>query len=367
MAAVQKDRIKKKGRKSMELKNMKPDMNRLLSIMKELIETPSVVGYYPQIHQVLEDMVCEIGFEVEYDRRRTAYVKVPGADRSKTVCVGAHLDTIGMVVRSIEDNGWLNVRNLGGVNFHSLEGENVRVHTRENGDYTGMVICKAHSVHVFDEARSMERDLPNMKILLDEDVHSREEVMALGIQPGDLISVDPRLIITDTGYVKSRHIDDKANAAILMECLHQIAENQFVPAYDTWFVFPIFEEIGLGGAYVPEEVSEYLALDIGLIGGCQSGDEKKVSICGADRHAPYDWDLTTRLMKLARDNHIDYVMDVYYRYGSDATAAVSCGNNIIPACIGMGTMNSHGYERTHIRGIEETLKLTLAYIFTPEE
>lgn len=346
------------------LSEIRPDMDRLLSVMKELVETPSVVGYYPQIHRVLEEMADEMGFEVEYDRRHTAYIKVPGINREKTVCIGAHLDTIGMVVRAVEDNGWLAVRNLGGVNFHSLEGENVHIHTRENGDYTGMIICKEHSVHVFDAARETERDFPNMKILLDEDVHSRSEVSALGIQPGDLISVDPRMVITDSGYIKSRHIDDKACAAVLIECLHQIAEKNLVPACDTWFAFPIFEEIGLGGAYVPEEVDEYLALDIGLVGGMQTGDEKKVTISGADRTAPYDWDLTTRLMQLARNNGIDYVMDVYYRYGSDATAAIRAGNNIVPATIGMGTMNSHGYERTHIDGIKQTLMLTLAYIFS---
>lgn len=349
--------------KYLDLKDLQPDEERLLSVMKELIETPSVVGYYPQIHQVLEEMAAEMGFDVEYDRRHTAYIKVPGLNHDKTVCVGAHLDTIGMVVRAIEDNGWLAVRNLGGVNFHSLEGENVTVHTRENGDYTGMVICKDHSVHVFDDAREMERDFPNMKILLDEDVRSKEDVKKLGIQPGDLISVDPRLVITDSGFIKSRHIDDKASAAILIECLHQIAENNLVPACDTWFAFPIYEEIGLGGAYVPEEVDEYLALDIGLVGGMQSGDEKKVTISGADRISPYDWDLTTKLMKLARNNGIDYTMDVYYRYASDATAAIQAGNNIVPATIGMGCMNSHGYERTHIDGVLQTLKLTLAYIF----
>lgn len=352
------------SRNKKEGKEMIYEINqeRLLKTLQELIETPSVVGYYPCIHQLLEELVEPYGLTVDYDRRHTAYVKISGQNPEKTVCLGAHFDTIGMVVRSIEENGWLSVRNLGGLNFHSLEGENVLVHTRFNGDYTGMVICKSHSVHVFDDARELERDFPNMKILIDEDVHDKTSVEALGIRPGDLISVDPKFVLTDTGYIKSRHIDDKASAAVLIECIRILVENGLQPKNNIWFAFPIYEEIGLGGAYVPDEVEEYLALDIGLIGHEQSGDEKKVSISGADRIAPYDWDLTSRLIELAEENDIDYVTDIYYRYGSDATAALNGGNNIVPATIGMGTMNSHGHERTHIDGIVETLKLSMAYI-----
>lgn len=343
---------------------MELNSERVLLTMKELIETPSVVGYYPRVHAWLEKFAAENSVEIEYDKRHTAYIKIPGRSHEKTVCLGAHLDTIGMVVRAIDENGWLSVRNLGGLNFHSLEGENVHVHTRFDGDYTGMIICRSHSVHVFDDARELERDIPNMMILLDQDVHTKEETAALGIRPGDLISVDPKFIATDTGYIKSRHIDDKASVAVLLECIRIIRENGLVPENDTWFAFPIYEEIGLGGAYVPEEVDEYLALDIGLIGGMQSGDEKKVSISGADRISPYDWDLTSKLIRLAEDNGISYAADIYYRYGSDATAALNGSNNIVPATIGMGCMNSHGYERTHIDGVMETLKLSLAYIFS---
>lgn len=272
-----------------------------------------------------------------------------------------------MVVRAVEDNGWLDVRNLGGVNFHSLEGENVYIHTRKHGTYSGMVICKSHSVHVFDDARSRERDFAEMAILLDEDVSTKEEVKALGIQPGDLVSVEPRFTVTETGYIKSRHIDDKASVAILLEILALLREYELVPQCDTIFAFPINEEIGLGGKFVPDSVDEYLALDIGLVGGIQNGSEKKVSISGADRIAPYDWDHTTMLMDMAQAHDIDYAMDIYYRYASDATAAFQAANNLTPLSIGMGTMNSHGYERTHIDGVVNTCLLTLAYLLDERE
>jgi putative aminopeptidase FrvX len=341
---------------------MKISKNRILDILEDLIETPSVVGYTEQIHPVLEEIVKEAGYEVEYDNRHTAYIKVPGKDSSKTVCLSAHLDTIGLVVRSIEDNGWLSVRNLGGINFHSIEGEDVIVHSRFDGNYEGMLICKSHSVHVFDNARELERDIHNMKVLLDAPVFSKEDVEKLGIRPGDPISVNPSYVYTDYGYIKSRHIDDKASAAVLLECLLALKEQKLTPAYDTWFAFPIYEEIGLGGAYVPEEIDEYVSLDIALIGNEQNGDERKVTIGAADNIAPYDWNLTNRLISLAKENDIDFTVDTFYRYGSDATAALKGGNNIAPAVFGMGCMSTHGRERTHMDGIANTYQLAMAYI-----
>ncbi|MBF0580572.1 M20/M25/M40 family metallo-hydrolase [Erysipelotrichaceae bacterium RD49] len=341
----------------------KIDANRLVGLMEGLINTPSVVGYYPQIHEYLEVFAREYGYTVTYDNRHTAYIYVEGENPGQeAVVVGAHLDTIGMVVRSISEQGWLNVRNLGGVNFHSVEGENVYVHTRHNGTYSGMLINQSHSVHVFDDARSREREFDQMAVVIDEDVHTKEQVEALDVRPGDLISVEPRFVMTDSGYIKSRHIDDKANAAILLELLALFAENKIKPAYNTYFAFPINEEIGMGGRYVPKEATEYLALDIGLVGGQQAGDEKKVSICGADRVTPYDWALTTELADLAEKYGIDSVLDIYYRYSSDASAALQADNNLAPACIGMGCMTSHGYERTHMDGVLNTAKLTLAYL-----
>lgn len=341
--------------------------NRLAMFLRPILETPSVVGYYPQIDGYLEKVMDALGYEVEYDNRHTAYVKVKGEDESKTVCLGAHLDTIGLIVRSINEDGTLDVRNLGGVNFHSIEGENVFIHTREAGTYTGTVISKSHSVHVFDDAKERPRDFSTMAVLIDEEVNSKEDVLELGIQPGDLISVDPRFVLTESGFIKSRHIDDKACVACLFEVLSVLAENNLKPAYNTWFAFPIYEEIGLGGSYVPSEVSEYLALDIGLVGGPQSGSEKKVTISGGDRIAPYDWDLTTEIMRLARKYGIDYVMDVYYRYASDATGAFQAGQNLTHASIGMGCMSSHGYERTHMAGIYNTAALALAYVLDRSE
>lgn len=338
------------------------DMPFLLSCFERIVNVPSPVGYYSQLRPVLEEMAAELGLGVTYDNRSTAYITLEGRDNSKTVLVGAHADTIGMVVRRVEADGTIRVRQLGGINYSSVEGETVTVHTRDGRSYTGLFTCQSHSVHVFDDALTLERNEKTMMILLDQDVHSKEAVYRLGIRNGDMVSVDPRCQITETGYLKSRFIDDKGALACVFAMLKWLKENGEQPRYRTILAFPYGEEIGFGGTYVPPEVSEYVALDIGLIGPDYEGSERKVSICAKDNSAPYDYDLTSRLIAQAEKAGCDYAVDIFYRYGTDGNAAVRAGNNLRAAAFGMAVYCSHGRERTHVQGLENTCNLLLAYI-----
>ncbi|MBO5798272.1 MAG: M42 family metallopeptidase, partial [Clostridia bacterium] len=314
---------------------------------RELVNTPSPVGYYRDMNPVIEKLAAACGCTVTYDNRHTPYITLPGRDNSKTVMIGAHLDTIGMIVRRIDADGAIRVRQLGGVNFHSLEGETVTVHTRDGRAYTGLMTPQSHSVHVFDDARTQERDEEHMMILLDEGVASRADVVALGIHHGDPISVDPRCEVTENGYLKSRFIDDKAAVAACFALLQRMAETGEKPQYRTIFAFPYAEEIGLGGTYVPPEVTEFVAVDIGLIGPDLEGNERAVSICAKDNSTPYDYELTSRLIDLAEKAGCRYAVDIFYRYGTDANAALKAGHNLQAAAFGMAVYCSHGRERTH--------------------
>jgi len=334
----------------------------LLDCFREIVETPSPVGYYVRLNPVLERYAAMFGHTVTYDNKSTAYITLDGEDNSRTVLVGAHADTLGLIVRRIDADGKIRIRGLGGVNLCSLEGETVTVHTRDGRAYTGLFACQSHSVHVFDDARTLERSEKTMMILLDEKVSSRADVEALGIRHGDHVSIDPRCQITPNGYLKSRFIDDKAAIACCFAMLKYLSENQLKPKYRTILAFPYGEEIGLGGTYVPEDVSEYVAVDIGLIGPDYDGDEYKVSICAKDATAPYDYDLTTRLINYADKAGCDYAVDIYYRYGTDAHAAIRAGNNLRAATFGMAVWCSHGMERTHVTGLENTTNLLLAYV-----
>lgn len=334
----------------------------IIDCFKDIVGVPSPVGYYVKLNPVLEKYAAKFGKTVTYDNKSTAYITLEGEDNSKTVLIGAHADTLGMVVRTVDPNGMIRVRQLGGLNFGSLEGESVTVHTRDGREYTGLFACQSHSVHAFDDARTLSRDEDHMMVILDEKINSADDVRKLGIRNGDFISVDPRCQVTENGYIKSRFIDDKGAVACCFAMLKYLTENDLKPKYKTILAFPYSEEIGMGGTFVPDEVSEYVAVDIGLIGPGYDGNEYAVSICAKDAAAPYDYELTSRLIGYAEKAECDYAVDIYYHYGTDANAAVRAGNDLRAATFGMAVWCSHGMERTHISGLLNTANLLIAYV-----
>jgi putative aminopeptidase FrvX len=333
-----------------------------MAAMEELINTPSPTGYYEKLKPVIERYAKALGYSVTYDNRNTAYITVPGEDTGKTVCISAHADTLGLMVRGINPDGTLRIRALGGVHFVSSEGENVTLHTREGKTYTGMLVCAHHSSHAYDDAKTMERNENTVLVLLDEPVKTAADVRALGICHGDYVSIDPRFTVTENGYIKSRFIDNKAAMACCFATLKHLAEQGLKPKCNTVFAFSFYEEIGLGGVYVPAEVSEYVSVDIAILGPDADGSEEKVTVGAKDASMPYDYDLTNRLIAAAKGAECDYAVDLFYRYGSDASQAIKGGNNVSAALFGPGVYASHGVERTHKKAIENTAKLMLAYV-----
>lgn len=338
------------------------DTKYLIDCFKSIIDTPSPTEYYVRLNPVLEKHAEALGLTMTFDNRNNAYITLDGEDNSKTVLISAHADTIGLMVKKIEPNGTLRVSPIGGINFATLEGETVTVHTRSGKDYTGLFLCQSHSVHVFSNTKTLERNEETMMILLDERVNSKEDVKALGINPGDFVSIDPRFQITENGFIKSRFIDDKGAVACCFSALKYMKENGLIPKYKTIFQFPYAEEVGFGGSYIPEGVSEMIAVDIGLIGPDLEGNEFSVSICAKDASQIYNYDMTGKLIELAKKAECDYVVDLYFRYGSDVGAARRGGNDIKGGLFGMAVYGSHGMERTHVDGLLNTANLLLAYL-----
>ena len=201
-----------------------------------------------------------------------------------------------------------------------------------------------------------------MLIRLDEIVKCKEDVLALGINSGDYISFDAKFQYTDTGFVKSRHLDDKASVAVLLGMLREMSEQKCLPMKKLRILISNFEEVGYGASHLPPEINEFIAVDMGAIGDDLNGSEYTVTICAKDSSGPYDYEMTNHLIALAKENGIDYVIDIFPHYSSDVSSALRAGNDIRGALIGQGVHASHGMERTHKLGLENTLKLIKAYI-----
>ena len=273
----------------------------------------------------------------------------------------AHVDTLGAFVHYIKGNGRLAISN-GTLNPNNIETENVRVITRSGAVYEGTIQLENASVHVNPDVNA-ERKFTNLEVVLDEDVTSKEDVEKLGICAGDFLAVEPRFQVTEKGYIKSRFLDDKASSGVLLGIAKYVSEHPGCLKRNVQLFFTTFEEIGHGAsAGIPEEIEDLLAVDMGCVGDHLACTEKQVSICAKDSSGAYHFEMTNELIEVAKEHGIDYAVDIYPSYGSDAGAALRSGKDVRYALIGQGVYASHGYERTHKDGMKQTFELALNYV-----
>ena len=266
------------------------------------------------------------------------------------------------MVKEIKANGRLAFSLVGGFSPTSVETENVFIKTYDGKLIPGTVLYNEASVHVYDTTTTAQRSIKNMEVRIDEVVKNAEDVRKLGISVGDFICLDPRCRIYDSGFIKSRHLDDKACIAAMMGLAKHLVDNKIKPKKTINFFISNYEEIGHGSSFIPENTVEFFAVDMAAPGVGQESDERAVTICAMDSSTPYDLGMRNKLRKIAEEKKIDYRIDIYPHYGSDATAALRAGHDIRCALIGPGVDASHSYERTHILGIENTCKLMLEYL-----
>lgn len=330
----------------------------ILNELKNLTSIPSPTGFTKDVTTYVYNTLSSMGYSPSFSNKGNIHVTIGGT--GNPLVLAAHLDTLGAMVRSIKSNGRLRPTTLGGHQWSTADGENCTVHTRDGHVYTGVVLNTEPSSHVADQ--KTECIEANMEILLDENVSTKESVTALGIQCGDIIAMDPRTTITPSGYIKSRFLDDKLSASILLGLAKMIKEEQILLNRKVTLIFTVYEEVGHGGSFIPDDTKEMLSVDMGCVGSDLECTERKVSICAKDSGGPYNYDVTSALINVAKEQNLDFSIDVYPHYGSDVEATLKSGYDILHGLIGPGVYASHNYERSHVDGVLNTLKLLKAYI-----
>jgi putative aminopeptidase FrvX len=329
---------------------------------KEIFTCDSPTGYTIEVIKLIENHLKEWGYDYKVTNKGNIEVIIDGIDNSKCVATSAHVDTLGLMVRSIKGNGNLALVALGGPITPTLDAEYCTILTRDNKRYSGTILSTSPATHVYSDANSKDRSINNLEVRIDEQVHSAKDVEKLGINNGDMVFIDTKFTITESDFIKSRFIDDKASACMLLLLLDEIHEKNIKPLHKTRIYFVVHEEVGHGASAIASEISEFVTLDMGCVGLDLAGNEYAVSICAKDSRSPYDYELTTRLINKAKELKLNYVVDIFPYYGSDVGAAWSAGHDFKGALIGPGVHASHGMERTHISGIENTYKLIVNYL-----
>lgn len=333
-----------------------------IEFLTGLLKINSPSGYTRDAINYLQETIESYGYNTEVTPKGNLLVPVAGEDMTSTRGLSAHVDTLGLMVRSINSDGTLALTKIGGPITATLDGEYCEILTRSGKSYTGTILSTSPSIHVYKDASTKSRDIDNLCVKIDERVESKEDVQKLGIHNGDFVAYDPKVHVTESGFIKSRFLDDKASVSVLVDVLRYLSESSTKPKTNVTFIFSTYEEVGHGTAWIPAEVRELIAVDMGCIGLDLECTEYDVSICAKDSSGPYDYELTTKLINIAHDNKLDYAVDIYPMYGSDVSAALSGGMNIRGGLIGPGVASSHGMERTHIDALENTFKLVVGYI-----
>ena len=321
------------------------------------IDSPS--GFTHHVAAYLQAVFASLGFPVQLTKKGGVLVDLGGEDAENGLMLAAHVDTLGAMVAEVKSGSRLRVTPLGGMNANNAEAENVRVYTRAGKVLEGTAqLCNA-SIHVNSDYNSTKRDWNTLEVVLDE----TEDADKLGIQVGDIVCFDPRTRRTASGYLKSRFLDDKLSVGILLGFAKYIADNHITLPRRTFVHVTVYEEVGHGGAgSVPAGVTEAISVDMGCVGSGLGCTERQISICCKDSGGPYSYEVVGKLIDAAKKTEADYAVDVYPHYGSDVEATLSAGYDIRHGLIGPGVYASHGYERSHIDGVYNTLKVLCGYL-----
>lgn len=342
---------------------MKSITSETMQLIKELVEIPSPSGHTTEVISFVENYLKDFHVEMKRNHKGGLLVTIPGENKNQHRMLTAHVDTLGAIVKEIKSTGRLMIDLIGGFTYNSIEGEYCQIETISGEVYSGTILMHQTSVHVYKDAGKLERNQKNIEVRIDEKVHNADDVRKLGIEVGDFISFNPRAEITKSGFIKSRHLDDKASVALLLNLIKKITIEEMNLPYTTHFLISNNEEIGYGGnSNIPSETVEYLAVDMGAIGDGQRTDEFTVSICAKDSSGPYHYGLRKKLIELAKQNNIAYKLDIYPYYGSDASAAIRSGHDLVHGLIGPGIDASHAFERTHYTSLEHTANLLYYYV-----
>lgn len=328
-----------------------------------LLDIDSPTGYTEAAAEWVKNEFSALGFEAHTTAKGGVLVNLGGEDETNALLLEAHTDTLGAMVAEIKGSGRLRLTNLGGMRAENAEAENLRIRTRSGKVFEGTCQLVNASVHVNGSYADTKRSFDTVEAVIDEDVKSADDVRALGIEVGDMVCFEPRTRITESGYIKSRFLDDKLSVGVLLGLAKYLSDTNSRPQRRTYVHVTVYEEVGHGGAgSVPDGVTEAISVDMGCVGEGLSCTEKQVSICAKDSGGPYSYALVSRLIEAAKSAGADYAVDVYPHYGSDVEATLSAGSDIRHGLIGPGVYASHGYERSHLDGVYNTLALLTSFL-----
>lgn len=342
----------------------KINLQYMLDFLIDLLNTPSPTGMaYKAIELTASALQSFSELEISYTHKGALLARWQGLHNDKPRAITAHTDTLGAMVKEIKKNGRLKLTKIGGYSWNTVEGEGCTIFGSTGQTFRGSLLIEKASGHVHgSKVTDLKREDENMEVRLDAHTTNEDETRALGIEVGDFVAFDPRVEVNQ-GFVRSRHLDDKACVANILAAVEALCRTGKKPIQTTYLFISNYEEVGHGAsAGIPNEVVELLTVDMAAVGEGQTSDEFHATLCVKDSGGPYHYGMNQRLRKLAENEGIPYKVDIYPFYGSDGEAYWRAGADVAVALIGPGVDASHNYERTHMDALVATTNWIMAYL-----
>lgn len=342
------------------------DAEYLLRILVVLLNTPSPTGFAANAIEYVEQIMKDFSFlSISQNRKGALVATWDGSENDSPRGLTAHADTLGAMVKEIKSNGRLKMTRIGGFAWNTVEGEGCTVFTSQGESFRGSILLTKASGHVHgSQVNDLKRDDTNIEVRLDARTADADQTRDLGIQVGDFVAFDPRVEVVN-GFIRSRHLDDKACVACICAAIKSIHEAGLQPAQTTTFHISNYEEVGHGAASgFPENLAELVTIDMAAVGEGQTSDEFHATLCVKDSGGPYHHGLNQKMRQLAEEFQIPHKVDIYPYYGSDGEAYWRAGGDVAVALIGPGVDASHNYERTHTEALIATTQWLIAYLLS---
>lgn len=346
------------------------DADYLLRQLEALLRIDSPTSFTDTAVRYCSRELERLGLAPGLTRRGAVRAVSQGGRRQGARAIVSHIDTLGAQVRAIKDNGRLELVPIGHWPGRFAEGARVNLYATSNRILRGTILPLKASGHTFnEECETQPAGWRHLELRIDAVTTSAAETQALGVEIGDIAAIDPAPeFCRQTGFINSRHLDDKAGVAIMLAAIEAFERLSARAPVDIHWLFTVAEEVGVGAASVIlPEIASLLAVDNGTSAPGQNSSEFGVTLAMADQSGPFDYHLTRKLAQLCRENDIPFQKDVFRYYRSDSASAIEAGHDIRTALVTFGIDASHGWERIHRDALVSVAELLFHYITSPLE
>lgn len=277
--------------------------------LKDICQAPGISGYEHHVAKIIKAACCRYADEVRQDRLGNVvfYKRGMGEDGTRPrLLLAAHMDEIGLMVTKIEDDGFLRISAVGGIDPRTIVGQEVVLYGRD----TLPGVIGAKPPHLTDEKeRSKGHKMEDLYLDLALPAGKVKE----WVRPGDLALIRREAAELSGGAMCAKAMDDRAGVAVLLCCLDELERLRH--AADIYAVATVQEEVGVRGATV---ATYGVVPDIGIAVDVTHGDmpgvpdhdtaplgKGPVITLGPNIH-PH---ISAELVRLAKEYRLPYQLD----------------------------------------------------------